>query len=114
MLFGYFKTVFVTRSEELIFLGITTSPNRAYGMNDIFRYQLISLGDLCLSRWTSSQSATFFLKLRSGFPVNSSVHSASSQEGRISSIDNRIGFFFGNITQNDLNISLRINNFHNL
>src|SRR5438876_6742835 len=96
------KAIAVTVCEQFRF-SATSSVDRPDRVNDEFRWQVVSLRDLCFSGRATLQRSTFCEELRSCRSVNSSVYTTAAEQSSVRRIHNGIDRLFGDVTHADFN-----------
>src|SRR5205807_3641753 len=100
------QRVSITIRQRLRFATIPARPNRADGVNDEARRQIVSSSKFGFAGPATTELAAFFQQLRAGRTVNRSVNSAAAEQCRVRGIHNRIDLKFGNIATDDIDLVL--------
>src|SRR5437867_10822225 len=102
MLVGNPKAITIALCEQFRFFA-AFPVDRPDGVNDEFRWQLISFRDFRFSRLATLQRSTFCEELRSCRSVNSSVYTTAAEQSGVRRIHDGIDRLFGDVTHADFN-----------
>src|SRR5690242_12827508 len=80
---------------------LTVTPDRADGVNDPFRGEPVTFGDLCLAGRTTAEHATFLQQLRPGGAMDRAIHAAAAQQGRVGRIHDRVHALLRDVASDD-------------
>ena len=92
----------IARREKPMLSAPAALPDRADGVNDISGRQAISARDPDIARRASVQGAALDKQLRPGGTMNRAVNTASTEQGFIRSVDDRINAQRRDIGNDDL------------
>ena len=80
--------IIITACKKLIFIIISTIPDRSDCVDHIITWQIICLGNLCLSCFASMKHPAFSKKFRTCGMMDCTINTPSSKKRIISSIYN--------------------------
>src|SRR5690606_14737349 len=86
----HFERATIARCEQLRLSMRAAAPDWSHGMNHVFRWQAIAVGELRIPRRTAVQLAALLEQLRACCSVYRSIHPAAAQKGGIGCIDDCI------------------------
>ncbi len=66
-------------------------------MNDMFRRELVSLGDLCVTSLATVEHAALRDQLRAGRPMNRTIHASPTEQAGVGSIDDGVAVQRGDV-----------------
>lgn len=101
VLFRQGKTFAVATGEKLVFAVVPAVPDRADGVDDPFRGQIITLGDFRLAGFAAVERAALFQQLRPGGAMDGAVHAAAAQERSVGGVDDGIDVLLGDVALED-------------
>ena len=103
MLFGKVQRIAVA-VHQLRGILCCAGINRAYRMNDILCSQPVALGDFCFAGTAAVQRAALRQQFRPCCPVDSTVHTAATQQTAIGRIHDAVTVQFSNVTLLHMNL----------
>ena len=103
------QRVAITIREDFRFAATTSHPERADGVDDKTRRQIVSASEFRFAGLATAKCLTFRKKLRSRSAMNCTVNSAAAQQGRVGRVDNCVDIEPGDVAVDD--VDLRIRNF---
>ena len=103
MLFGKVQRIAVA-VRQLRGILCCAGINRPYCMNDILCFQPVALSDFCFSGAAAVQRAALSQQFRPCCSVDSTIHTAATQQTAIGRIYDAVTVQFGNITLHHLNL----------
>src|SRR5437660_3940910 len=87
---------------------MTSVPERADGVDDKTRGQIVSASDFRFTRLATAECPALREKLRSSGAMNGAIDSAAAKQRRIGRVHNCIDGECGNIAANDVDLDIHI------
>src|SRR5947209_11974217 len=80
---------------------VSTTPDRADGVDDVLRRQPVAPGDLGIARLAAVQRTALYQKLWPCSAMNGAIHSAATEQRRIRRVDDRVNAQAGDVRDDD-------------
>src|ERR1700680_3404738 len=87
---------------------MTPGPERADGVDDKTRVQIVCASDFRFTRRATAECATFGEKLRSSGAMNGAIDSAAAKQHRIGRVHDCIHIELGDVATNDVDLHIHI------
>jgi hypothetical protein len=97
----------ITGGKLGIFPATTAMPDRADGVDNMFRSEPVSAGNLGIAGLAAAKHATFVEQLRSRRPVDGTIDAATAQERRIGGVDDSVNAQGRNVSDDDFESLLK-------
>ena len=87
---GQRQAISVARRQQIVLAGAASSPDRANGVNDPPRRQLVACGDPGFPGWAAAQRATLRQKLRARRAMDGAIYPTAPQKRGVGRVDDGV------------------------